>query len=227
MADALRLIRESVQADIDAGEDLYILEESDGELTVVDDTEGHDRAIRYTAHDRITPAWVEERILVTESAKQCRYTVNTKILAEYLTRVVPKDVLHTLEKIIIVTDDEKDWEELFPQLEDRHGNPILEVCDLPDETLVGYQWAMYQVVLINLKAVSYPMPKGRGFWHGSTTSCFITMHRRPRRGRRIGSILLGRTYHRADYYAHLCRQKLSRGCLRGVRPPSPLSTQPT
>lgn len=153
MADALRLIRESVQADIDAGEDLYILEESDGELTVVDDTEGHDRAIRYTAHDRITPAWVEERILVTESAKQCRYTVNTKILAEYLTRVVPKDVLHTLEKIIIVTDDEKDWEELFPQLEDRHGNPILEVCDLPDETLVGYQWAMYQVVLINLKAI--------------------------------------------------------------------------
>lgn len=153
MADALRLIRESVQADIDAGEDLYILEESAGELTVVDDTEGHDRAIRYTAHDRITPAWVEERILVTESAKQCRYTVNTKILAEYLTRVIPKDVLHTLEKIIIVTDDEKDWEELFPQLEDRHGNPILEVCDLPDETLVGYQWAMYQVVLINLKAI--------------------------------------------------------------------------
>ena len=45
------------------------------------------------------------------------------------------------------------YEELFPQLEDRHGNPILEVCDLPDETLVGYQWAMYQVVLINLKAI--------------------------------------------------------------------------
>lgn len=29
----------------------------------------------------------------------------------------------------------------------------MEVCDLPDETLVGYQWAMYQVVLINLKAI--------------------------------------------------------------------------
>ena len=153
MADVLRLIRESVQADIDAGEDLYILEESDSEFTIVDDTEGYGRDIRYIVHDRITPAWLEERILVTESAKQCRYTVNTKILAEYLTRVVPKDVLHTLEKIIIVTDDEKDWEELFPQLEDRHGNPILEVCDLPDEGLVGYQWAMYQVVLINLKAI--------------------------------------------------------------------------
>ena len=92
MADVLRLIRESVQADIDAGEDLYILEESDSEFTIVDDTEGYGRDIRYIVHDRITPAWLEERILVTESAKQCRYTVNTKILAEYLTRVVPKDV---------------------------------------------------------------------------------------------------------------------------------------
>ena len=35
MADVLRLIRESAQAEIDAGEDLYILEESAGELTVV------------------------------------------------------------------------------------------------------------------------------------------------------------------------------------------------
>lgn len=41
MADVLRLIRESVQADIDAGEDLYILEESDSEFTIVDDTEGY------------------------------------------------------------------------------------------------------------------------------------------------------------------------------------------
>lgn len=153
MADVLRLIRESVQADINAGEDLYILEESDSEFTVVDDTEGYDRAIRYIVHDRITPAWLEERILVTESAKQRAYTVNTRTLAEYLSEAVPKGVLQTLEKIIIVADDEKDWDELFPQLEDRHGNPILEVCDLPDEGLVGYQWAMYQVVLINLKAI--------------------------------------------------------------------------
>ena len=93
---------------------------------------------------------------------------------------------------------------------------------LPDDHS-GIWWTSFQ----EFAKVSYPMPKARGIWHGSTTSCFITMHRRPRRGRRIGSILLGRTYHRADYYAHLCRQKLSRGCLRGVRPPSPLSTQPT
>lgn len=153
MTDILHFIRDSVQADIDTGEELYILEESDSEFTIVDDTEGYGRDIRYIDHDRITPEWLEKRILVTEAAKQCDYTVNTRTLAEYLSGAVPKDVLQTLEKIVIVADDEEDWDELFPQLEDRHGNPILEVCDLPDEDLVGYQWAMYQVALVNLKAI--------------------------------------------------------------------------
>lgn len=71
-------------------------------------------------------------------------------MAEYLFKTVDKHVLQTLEHIVIVSaDTERDWDELFSILEDRHGNPILEVCDLPDEC-VGIQWTEYQTVVVNL-----------------------------------------------------------------------------
>ena len=42
----LRGIREAIQADIDLGELIYIMDESENERTVVDNTEDTDRAIR-------------------------------------------------------------------------------------------------------------------------------------------------------------------------------------
>lgn len=147
---ALKGIREAVQADIDLGEPIYILDESKDEFTVVDDTEGTDRAIRYISHDKVTTAWLEEHILITYQAGWYDQTVDLHALAEYLATNVDRHILQTLEYIVIVSaDTERDWDELFPILEDRHGNPILEVCDLPDEGL-GIQWAEYQTVVINL-----------------------------------------------------------------------------
>lgn len=146
----LRGIREAIQADIDLGELIYIMDESENELTVVDNTEDTDRAIRYVSHDKITPTWLEERIVTTYSAGWYDQAVDPCALAEYLSRTVDKHILQTLEYIVIVSaDTERDWDELFPILKDRHGNPILEVCDLPDEC-VGIQWAEYQTVVVNL-----------------------------------------------------------------------------
>ena len=148
--DTLKCIRDAVRADIDAGEPVYILDESEDEFTVIDDTEGTDRIIRYISHDKITPAWLDNRIVITYSASWYDQAVDSRALAEYLFRTVDKHILQTLEHIVIVSaDTERDWDELFPILEDRHGNPILEVCDLPDEG-VGIHWAEYQTVVINL-----------------------------------------------------------------------------
>lgn len=148
--EALKGIREAVHTDIDAGESIYIMDESDDEFTVVDNAEDTDRTIRYISHDKITPAWLEDRIVITYSAGWYDQAVDPRALAEYLSRTVDKHILQTLEYIVIVSaDTERDWDELYPILEDRHGNPILEVCDLPDEG-VGIQWAEYQTVVINL-----------------------------------------------------------------------------
>lgn len=148
--NALNGIREAVQVDIDSGEPIYILDESDDEFTVVDDTEDTDRAIRYVNHDKITPAWLEERIIITYSAAWYDQAVDSRALAEYLYRTVDKHILQTLEYIVVVSADTgRDWDELFLILEDRLGNPILEVCDLPEDSL-GIQWAEYQTVVINL-----------------------------------------------------------------------------
>ena len=148
--NALKCILEAVYADIDTGEPIYIMDESEVEFTVVDNTEDTDRTIRYISHDKITPAWLEDRIVITYSAGWYDQAVDPRALAEYLFKTVDKHILQTLEYIVIVSaDTERDWDELFPILEDRHGNPILEVCDLPDEGL-GIQWAEYQTVVINL-----------------------------------------------------------------------------
>lgn len=148
--NALKGIREAVQADIDLGELIYIMDESENELTVVDNTEDTDRAIRYVSHDKITPTWLEGKIVITYSAGWYDQAVDPHSLAEYLFKTVDKHVLQTLEHIVIVSaDTERDWDELFLILEDRHGNSILEVCDLPDDG-VGIHWAEYQTVVINL-----------------------------------------------------------------------------
>lgn len=148
--NALKGIREAVQADIDLGELIYIMDESENELTVVDNTEDTDRAIRYVSHDKITPTWLEGKIVITYSAGWYDQAVDPHSLAEYLFKTVDKHVLQTLEHIVIVSaDTERDWDELFSIPEDRHGNPILEVCDLPDEC-VGIQWTEYQTVVVNL-----------------------------------------------------------------------------
>lgn len=149
-SDTLKCIRDAVRADIDSGEPVYILDESESEFTVIDDTEGTGRAIRYISHDKITPAWLEDQIVITYSAGWYDQAVDSRALAEYLSKTVDKQILQILEHIVIVSaDTERDWDELFPILEDRHGNPILEVCDLPDEG-VGIHWAEYQTVVINL-----------------------------------------------------------------------------
>lgn len=153
MAEAFDLIRELVQSDIDAGEPLYILEESQDEFVVVDDTEGTSRAIRYVCHDKITPDWLEEHILMSSMSKWIDQTVDPHSLAEYIFRAVDRHILQTLEYIVIIVDADRDWDELFPILEDRYGNPILDCCDLPDNGLLGIELAEYQTVVINLDEI--------------------------------------------------------------------------
>lgn len=151
MQDVFDVISAAIRSDIAKGEPVYILEESPDELTIVDDSAQTGRAIRYIRHSQITTEWVEDRILVTESAKRSEFAVDPHALAEYLVRVVDMDILHDLEGIVVVADVGEDWDEL--QLEDRHGNRILDVCDLPDDSLLGISWADYQIVVINLQTI--------------------------------------------------------------------------
>lgn len=152
-SNAFEAIRKAVQSDIDAGEPLYILEESKEEFVVVDDTEGMSRAIRYVRHDKITPDWLEEHILMSSMVSWFDHAVDPHSLAEYIFRAVDRHILQTLEYIVIIADADRDWDELFPVLEDRHGNPILDCCDLPDDGMLGVELAEYQTVVINLDEI--------------------------------------------------------------------------
>lgn len=152
-SDAFDAIRKAVQSDIDAGKPLYILEESKEEFVVVDDTVGMSRAIRYVRHDKITPDWLEEHILMSSMVNWFDHAVDPHSLAEYIFRAVDRHILQTLEYIVIIADADRDWDELFPVLEDRHGNPILDCCDLPDDGMLGVELAEYQTVVINLDEI--------------------------------------------------------------------------
>ena len=140
-----------IASDIASNAPVCLLEEFEDEIRIVDDSELTDRVIRYIQHARIRTEWLEERILVTDSAKKCSRTVDPHALAEYLFHSVKKDFLQTLEHIVIMADVEADWDEI--NLEDWHGNRILDVCDLPDKDLLGIAWTQYQTVVINLDSI--------------------------------------------------------------------------
>lgn len=152
-AGAFKAIRESIQADIDSGEPIYVLEESEDEFTIVDDTECTSRAIRYACHNKITQAWLEDHIIMSSMAKWYDQAIDPHSLAEYIFQAVDRHIIQTLEYIVIISDADRDWDELFPILEDRHGNPILDCCDLPDNGLLGIEWAEYQTVVINMDEI--------------------------------------------------------------------------
>lgn len=129
---------------------LEITDENDNHITVYEDIDGFSREYTITNPDAITKEWINERIIVTDSVKELDISINIEKLAEFATSL-DKNMLLTLENIIIVNDAEKDYDYLSA-LDDEFAQ-MLEVSDLPDENLVGLMWFSYQKVFLNLGSI--------------------------------------------------------------------------
>lgn len=129
---------------------LEITEENDNYIAVYEDIDGFSREYTITNPDVITKEWIKELIIVTDSAKELEFIIDTDKLADFAASL-DKNMLLTLENIVIVNDAEKDYDYLSA-LDDSFAR-MLEVSDLPDEHLIGLMWFSYQKVFVNLGSI--------------------------------------------------------------------------
>lgn len=129
---------------------LEITEENDNYIAVYEDIDGFSREYTITNPDVITKEWIKELIIVTDSAKELEFIIDIDKLADFAASL-DKNMLLTLENIVIVNDAEKDYDYLSA-LDDSFAR-MLEVSDLPDEHLVGLMWFSYQKVFVNLGSI--------------------------------------------------------------------------
>lgn len=112
-----------------------------------------DRNYTITNPDYINLDWLKERLVVTKSVSELDYQIDTDALMGYINQFFPKELLTTLNRIVICNDGEKDFEELY-------NNPdfgdMVEICDLPDadgDRYLGIYWFEFNVVAVNLGGI--------------------------------------------------------------------------
>ena len=112
-----------------------------------------DRNYTITNPDYINLDWLKERLVVTKSVSELNYQIDTDALMGYINQFFPKELLTTLNRIVICNDGEKDFDELY-------NNPdfgdMVEICDLPDadgDRYLGIYWFEFNVVVVNLGGI--------------------------------------------------------------------------
>ena len=70
-----------------------------------------DRNYTITNPDCINLDWLKERLVVTKSVSELDYQIDEDALLGYINQFFPKELLATLNHIVICNDGEKDFEE--------------------------------------------------------------------------------------------------------------------
>lgn len=147
-------IRKNIREDNDNISDdemFHICEDNNEKISVIDNMEQDLRFYTITNPDRINKGWLEERLIITESANTLPYVIAKNRFIEWMLDTVDKSQYMDLEKIIFVNDIEKDANELIkidPELKD-----ILMENDLPDEGCMGIMWYFHQIIIVNIREV--------------------------------------------------------------------------
>ena len=93
--------------------------------------------------------WLYERIIFTPTASIAAHTMKQR-LVNWLIDNVPKDTYMALHKLIFIYDIDKDFDWLT---EDQEMVDLLECHELPDDNLLGINWATDFCAVINIKSI--------------------------------------------------------------------------
>lgn len=135
----------------DNGDVVEIIEENDISISIHENIDGHDRDYVITNPAVINKQWIMDRIIVTKSATTLEYQIDIERLSEWIANSIDRNMLMTLDRIIITNNSEDDYDYLVKT--DSRFKYMLEVSDLPYENIVGYMWYDYQMVFVNMSAI--------------------------------------------------------------------------
>lgn len=132
---------------------LYIEEETENTIYIYDDLDGFSRRYSITDPDTISRQWILDRIVITDSVADAGVTIDKDQLAGWIFDNVDKNMLLTLEYIILSNDCEDDFDFLEKFNPDKFGQSA-EMNTLPDESQLGIMWFNDQVVAASVGGIT-------------------------------------------------------------------------
>ena len=124
------------------------------EITVYDNLWDEDdpdgRTYTIANPDYMTKDVLRDKLIIPKSATNSPYRVDADILIDWLYQYLPKPMWLTLNRIVLVYDEEADWDELYD-----HSNigTLLEIHNLPSDAQLGITWATDDIVVVSVAAI--------------------------------------------------------------------------
>ena len=93
--------------------------------------------------------FLKSRLYVTKTAKKCPLAIDEDKVVDWLFKYLPKHIYLTLEHIIIIYDEDEDFNEVSEKI----NSELLEEHDFPDGRTLGITWLTANSVVVSLKAI--------------------------------------------------------------------------
>lgn len=150
-------IKQQIHATNDRGYEetrMWIINEARDLITVGDDTGEHPSSYTIYDPDKIDMKWFTDRIIITDTVPESGYNIDGDTLAQWLADGIDHKMCMTLNNIVFMYDDDKDWDELSgTDFWDRYEESM-SLSGLPTENQMGLAWYNDQVIFINMKAIT-------------------------------------------------------------------------
>ena len=145
----LRDYRLHVEDEADAGFPVKILETNKNVLVVESDMDTH-RIMTIANPAFVNESWIADRLVVTPSALELNYSLDTEEIAKYLASNVSRHYMLTLDSVVFCNDVDKDLKYLSQK-----GVPdsVLESNIFPTGNHFGEYWYDTNKILINMGSI--------------------------------------------------------------------------
>ena len=100
--------------------------------------------------DSLSEKVLMNKLIVPHSASNSAYKVDSEALIHWLYESLPKEMWMTLNKIILVYDDEADFEELYNR---NDIGELLGLHDLTKDGCCGLTWATEDIVVVDVQHI--------------------------------------------------------------------------
>lgn len=146
-------IKNDIKKDIMNGKNIKILQDTKKEIVCYTTKDYFDHFFQIKNPKCITEKWLKDNIIVTPDIESF---IHTDHLAHWMITCVPKTMYLTLQKIIIIGDDENAFDYLSQKDETilhTELRSLLEEHDLPNENQFGIAWTNNDIIIVSLKNI--------------------------------------------------------------------------
>jgi hypothetical protein len=154
MVEAIKADAERYVADDDYDEgDAYLAveDETESSISVYDDL-NDERDHRYTIMNPkfLNEDVVKSKIVTTTSLKrECNLDVDA--IAKWICSELPQETYLTLNKLVLMYDEEEDFDELAE--DDEFGDAFDSGSYWPDDGMLGITWWEFSICVVNVKSI--------------------------------------------------------------------------